>query len=186
MVDTIRTLTDMLALLADNITGDIAPQDVRDLFISSVNQYGQIWEHMNAAETDIDTVDTWTEIVLTSPTLDNVSSLQGSADFDEPADGRLRYLGTPTRKFHITASISITAVGNNKSTQIALGISGTPNLASVAHRFIAVGADEGNIGIQLIVSLATNQYVSAFVKNTTDNTNLTIVHMNIQAVGMIE
>jgi len=34
MVDTIRTETQILALLADNITGDISPQDMRDIIVS--------------------------------------------------------------------------------------------------------------------------------------------------------
>lgn len=36
MVDTIRTLADLQALLGDNIIGDISAQDVRDLLVSSV------------------------------------------------------------------------------------------------------------------------------------------------------
>ncbi len=35
MVDTIRSLTALQALLADNTTGDISPQDVRDLLVST-------------------------------------------------------------------------------------------------------------------------------------------------------
>lgn len=43
MVDTIRTRAQVLALLADNVTGDISPQDVRDMLVSLFGVYGSIY-----------------------------------------------------------------------------------------------------------------------------------------------
>lgn len=39
MADTKRVLSALQALLADNITNDISPQDVRDLLVSVMNNY---------------------------------------------------------------------------------------------------------------------------------------------------
>ena len=36
MVDTVRTIADLQSILADNSSGDISPQDVRDLLVSSM------------------------------------------------------------------------------------------------------------------------------------------------------
>ena len=42
MVDTVRTLAEILALNADNATGDISPQDRRDSIVSMFGVYGGI------------------------------------------------------------------------------------------------------------------------------------------------
>lgn len=42
MADTIRSRTELLALLADNTTGDISPQDLRDMLVSLMGVYGGI------------------------------------------------------------------------------------------------------------------------------------------------
>ena len=43
MADTVRTQTEILALLADNVTGDISEQDLRDLVVSSRANQGGGW-----------------------------------------------------------------------------------------------------------------------------------------------
>jgi len=45
MADTIRTKSSLLALLADNTTGDISPQDLRDIVCERcMGVYGGIWQ----------------------------------------------------------------------------------------------------------------------------------------------
>ena len=52
MADTIRAISSLQALLADNTTGDISPQDLRDMLVSLGNmyqeQYTTGWEDMVA------------------------------------------------------------------------------------------------------------------------------------------
>jgi hypothetical protein len=43
MADTKRTQTEILALLADNVTGDISPQDLRDAVVSGRANEGGAW-----------------------------------------------------------------------------------------------------------------------------------------------
>lgn len=43
MVDEIRTLAQLQALLADNISGQISPQDIRDFLVSVLGVYGSIY-----------------------------------------------------------------------------------------------------------------------------------------------
>lgn len=43
MVDTIRNVGQLQSLLADNITGDISAQDVRDFLVSALGVYGEIY-----------------------------------------------------------------------------------------------------------------------------------------------
>lgn len=43
MADTPRSLSALQALLADNTSGDISPQDIRDFLVSSLGVYGSIY-----------------------------------------------------------------------------------------------------------------------------------------------
>ena len=43
MVDTVRTMAEILALFADNVTGDISEQDLRDAIVSGRSNQGQGW-----------------------------------------------------------------------------------------------------------------------------------------------
>ena len=43
MTDTVRTQTEILALLADNTSGDISPQDMRDSVVSARRNQGHAW-----------------------------------------------------------------------------------------------------------------------------------------------
>lgn len=42
MTDTRRSVAEILALLADNSTGDISPQDLRDALVTALGVYGEI------------------------------------------------------------------------------------------------------------------------------------------------
>jgi hypothetical protein len=44
MADTIRTRAALLSLLADNTSGDISPQDIRDFLVSVHGVYGEIYK----------------------------------------------------------------------------------------------------------------------------------------------
>lgn len=185
MVDQLRTLTNLKTLLADNTTGNISPQDIRDAVVSLATPYAQCYQHNNASETVISVINTWTEVVLSTPTLTPVSTYSGSNDFDQPANGRIRYLGVPTRMFKIDVAISVESASNNKSFELAVGKNGIVDNASILHQRMTTGTDEQGLNLQLLTSLATNDYVSVFVKNTTDTSNITASHMNIVAISML-
>lgn len=51
MADTARTLTQILALLADNSSQDISAQDVRDMVVSLYGNYGGMFVHGNGTPT---------------------------------------------------------------------------------------------------------------------------------------
>ncbi len=186
MADAIRTQADLLTRLADNNTGAISPQDVRDLMVSLQGQMAQVSVAGNAVETSIATVSTYTEADLTGATLSEQSSVIGSTDdFDMPATGRLRYLGATTRHFHISVSISFTAAGNNKEFHFRLAKNGTPSAEAEVRRKVGTGTDVGSTAIHWITSLAQNDVLALYAQNVSDDTNLTIVSANVQCVGMM-
>jgi hypothetical protein len=45
MPDTVRSRADLLTLLADNTTGNISPQRIRDFVVSTLGVYGSIYVH---------------------------------------------------------------------------------------------------------------------------------------------
>lgn len=63
MAETQRSLADLLALLADNTSQDISPQDLRDMLISIMGVYGELWTAGRSTGTTIGTsfikLDNW-------------------------------------------------------------------------------------------------------------------------------
>lgn len=55
MADTVRSRTALLALLADNVSGDISAQDMRDVLVSLHGVYGQIYTAAGATAQSLDT-----------------------------------------------------------------------------------------------------------------------------------
>lgn len=56
MADTIKSVADLLTLFADNTSGAISPQDLRDFLVSALGVYGDLRvEAGSAAQTSIDT-----------------------------------------------------------------------------------------------------------------------------------
>lgn len=185
MVDTIRTLAAIQALLADNTTRDISPQDIRDAIQSLTVFHCNLHDHNNALYTAIATVNTWTEVALTAPAIENVSAFMGSNDFDQPVAGRIRYLGSVTRIFKIDTTISVKSAGNNKSFEFALGVNGSTDHASAINQRMSTGTDEQALSTMLLTPLNLNDYVSLFVRNVTDDTDILIAHINTVILSLI-
>lgn len=187
MADTIRTQAAILALLADNTNGDISPQDLRDMMLSLQPVMGQVSMHESASETAIAVDDTWYEMDMTGAALDITSSIiNATNDFDMPAAGRLRYLGSVDRMFHCVATLSFVAASNNQEIHIALAKNGVPSVQAELHRKVGTGADVGAVALHWIVAMSMNDYLSIFVKNVTSAANMTATVANLQTVGMLD
>lgn len=181
MADTQRSIAQILALLADNSSGDISPQDLRDAFVTWKMRHGQIYVASGggAATTVSNTAD-YFECNASTWTLSS-----GAADFDESGgNGRLTYTGVADVMLHVACTISFTAASNNQVLHFRLGKSGTTDAASEVQFKIGTGSDVGSTAIHLIVSLSTGQYLSLFVRNETSAANVTVSVANLQAVSM--
>jgi len=179
MADTERSLATILALLADNGTGNISAQDLRDAVVSILPDYGNLYIS-TAAATTLTTVDTYYEAAGTTTLGANVSA------FDMPANGRLRYTGAPTRIVLVTATISMTASINSQVLDFRLAKNGTTDVATEVQRKIGTGSDVGAASVSGILSMATNDYVSLFAENTTSGgTTVTLTKMSLVAQGTI-
>ncbi len=187
MVDTIRSLAAIVALLADNTSGEISPQDMRDKLVSLAIQHGQLSVAGNAVATTTADTGVYVEADVTGVALSEQSQvIAGVDDFDMPAAGRLRYLGAETRMFHVSATFSFITASNLQEIHFELAKSGTVSTQAEVRRKTGTGSDVGSSAIHWITSLAQNEYVSLFLKNISSTTEVTIVSYNLQAVGMIK
>src|SRR5210317_938658 len=109
MADTQRSVSEVLALLPDNLSGDISPQDLRDALTTWRMGMGQVYvpSGSGAAVVIPDTTD---YVEVTSPTW---SLSTGGVWFDESAgNGRLTYTGVADVMVHAAATISFTTASN--------------------------------------------------------------------------
>ena len=179
MADTSRSVAALQVLFADNVAEEISPQDLRDFLVSVAPMHGEL-SITATAETSI----TGAGWFLVAGTYGLTAGM--SDEFDEAVNGYLRYTGTPTRMAVVTASISKIVAGNSKHVEFAIAKNGTVVTTSIIGALHKVGVDEGVIAVQSHVSMVTNDTVAVFARNTTDTTNFTAEHLNLQAIAFIE
>lgn len=108
-------------------------------------------------------ITTATSYVKVSATTTAVSSVL--ANFDMPANGRLRYTGTDTRKFSIAAYWSATCTTNSQILGAAISKNGNVLPSSIIERKIGTGGDVGAAALGCITDMKTNDYIEVFVTN---------------------
>ena len=178
MADTARTLAALQTLLADNATGDISAQDLRDMLVSLQNDHGEM-SVTSAIETSIASADTF------YPVLGTQALSSDAQNFTMPTNGRLTYTGNEVRTFHIAVSLSIVSAGNNKVYEFTVGKNGSALTAPTQARKIATGADVGSTALHAFTTMDTNDYLELMISNTTDTTNATLNYANLFAMGML-
>lgn len=115
-------------------------------------------------------------------------------EFDQPQNGRLRYIGEFTKNFHCGCTISIAGAGTNDIMRAYLVKNGTVNgnneftsgeilIAGQVERKLGGAGDAGSTAIHVFAQLATNDYLELAVANDSASANLTLVNMNMFAVG---
>jgi len=180
-----RMITDLLADLPPT-SDTIPPQSVAgwkqlqawlaDTVVSLKNGHGQIYlPRANPHTIDVTDANEWyaeqsPDWVLTLPShyfsLDN---------------GALKYTGSVPVIVQVAGSVSITCASNSQNIAVALGINGTPAVASEAFFKIGTGSDAASTALHLITEVSTNDTIGLFVKNETSPADITIETANIQA-----
>ncbi|MHC4648909.1 MAG: hypothetical protein ACYTBJ_25935 [Planctomycetota bacterium] len=123
--------------------------------------------------TTIGVVDTFVKI--TGATTTNNLTL---FDDDSGTDNRLRYTGTVTRKFRVTAKAHLSGT-TSKVVRLRLGKGGTTIAATEDLDFGDSTDGRASVMAQGIVELATNEYVEVFVANGTDGVSFTVLSMTV-------
>jgi hypothetical protein len=169
MPDIQRTLATLATLLADNATGEISPQDLRDMLQSLRNGHGELFiaDGDGAAITISDTTN-YFEATASTWTLNSVGHL-----FDESAgNGRLTYTGVTTVNVQVDAVVSFEG-GQNDVYHWRLGVNGTSDSNGESIRKLGTGGDIGPSVCSLMTSLDPGDYVSLWVRDETDTANAT-------------
>jgi hypothetical protein len=182
MADTQRTIAQILALLADNNSGDISAQDIRDAFTTWRMGHGQIYiPDPGGATGTIDNTTNWFEATFT--TWINDSAVAYLFDMSQ-GNGKLTYTGAVPVFAHLAFSFTTTVSGSNKKIGYRIGVNGTSNAASEIQRYVATGSDVGAGACHVIAALNPNDYISIFVRNFSSATSVNLNTANLQAVVM--
>ena len=181
MAEVERSLAQMLAILADNSTGDITPEDLRDMLLSLDPPHGSAYMEGNAVETVIATVDVYAVIAGVFSEGDDLYEFTVS-----PTGGRLTFTGASPRHMQLSSNFDIVAAGNNKSISAKWHKNGSPiTRAPRVKRFIGTGADQGATAVSGDVVLESGDYVDLRVANHTDSTNMTLEDVRVSAFGFL-
>lgn len=182
MADTQRSVSDITTLLADNTTGAISAQDLRDALETWRPRHGQIY--VAAADAAAITIGNTTDYVeATAPawTLDAGDQYEFS---ELDGNGRLTYTGTADIMVHCAATISFTTGSNNQVLFWRIGVNGTTKPASEVQNKLAIGADVQSTAMHWVGMMSTGDHLSIWVRNTTAANNVTLTVANLQLVSM--
>ncbi|MEE9177575.1 MAG: hypothetical protein V3U46_04040 [Acidimicrobiia bacterium] len=181
MTQTQRSVAEIYALLPDNITEDISPQDHRDSLATWRMGHGQIYVPAAASAPIIITnTDDYFEAIDPEWTLS-----AGGHFFDESGgNGRLTYIGLAPVTLHIACTISMTSGSNNQITHWRLGKNAVPDEAAEVQRKIMTGTDVGSTALHLVEAMSTGDYVSLWVRNASGANDVTLEVANLQAMTM--
>lgn len=180
MADTPRTLATLLALCADNTTGDITAQVVRDALVSLAPARGQITLASSAATTFLQS-NTYVSVAGTT-TLDTTVS---TADVTMPGNGQLRFGKAVAQVVQITAHLLVLPAGNNHTYAFVFAKNGNPVTQTAAtYQFGSLGGNAALVTLHALVAVAANDILSVQVRNNTDTTSITASMMTLSAVAL--
>jgi hypothetical protein len=96
-----------------------------------------------------------------------------------PMNNRLVYEGTKTRRFSITASLSVTSQAANKYFSFYVYKNGVKLPESEQAMRLSTGVDKGSITLSCTVVMAPNDYIEIWAANTSDATAMTVETFNL-------
>lgn len=180
MADTVRSLAALQSLLADNTSGAISPQDVRDMLISLIPSRGEL-SLSSAATTTISTVNTPVKIAGTT------TFSSDERDVDMPENNRLRYTGTVAKDFHVLVAFGGKSASSNQNFTVYVAKNGTVISKSGNKGFFSSVSFEEPAGFcQVFTELTNNDYVEAWIENNTGTANFDISSLNVSMQGVIK
>lgn len=181
MADTQRSISDIITLAADNTTGAISAQDLRDIIKTLQPRYAAMYI-TSAAATTISVAGTYYKAAGTT-TATNLH-----ADFTMPASNRLQYNGAANIHAHVAVTADFTG-GNAKviGARVAIGgdATGTDAVASTTrHKTNTAGTDILSTALHFDTMMSTGNYLELWITNETDTTAVTIENMYFFIVTM--
>jgi hypothetical protein len=156
MADTQRTLAALQALFADNTTGDISPQDLRDFLVSSQGGYGSIFV----------TGGSTAQVVSGTPVKMSGFATNGISSGTTPDNANDQITISVAGDYDI-ALLAGSFIGSNGSTPtLDIYINGSPSGLPTLTRTLGTPANPGSAATGGQLTLATNDIVTVFVSST--------------------
>ncbi len=130
-------------------------------------------------------------LYLTSATVTNFSganistkvlcttSAVGLFRVSAPTNNRLVYTGTKTRRFVVTASVSLTAQSANKYFSFYIFKNGIKMPESEQAMRLSTGVDKGSLTLTCTAQLSTNDLIEIWAANTSDSSSMTVETLNL-------
>lgn len=181
MADTQRSLAALRLLLADNVTGAISEQDLRDFLESMRDPHGQLYISTPAATT-VSGAGTFVKAA-------GVTTLESSPYlFDMPADNRLRYTGLVSTHVNVMASLSFSlSTGHRDVISAAIYKNGTliPGTTITTDSAPSAGVQR-NMAIFGNTEMAPNDYLEVWVTDETDTDSITLGKMMLLASSLFD
>ncbi len=178
MADTQRSQSELQVLFADNESGAITPQALRDFLESCHPSHGAL--HFTDPGTPTTITQASTFVVAA-----NTASLQLAHRYDQPASGRLRYTGRVVAHTLVHFAGSVTGAASNQVVRIALAINGIIQVPSYVRTKLGSAGDDQAIATHLLVDLNPNDYLEVWLANDTGANNITVEHGYLAAMGYL-
>lgn len=186
MSQTQKTLAALLTRLADNTSGAITPEDIRDLLVSlTPSRGGMTIEPADAAATTISAQAAWTPLAGTWTANGGITM----RDWSMPTNGTLRYDGAEDQVLQVTGKVSIQPGGANTEYSIALAVDGVVNerfAASVAFAGPHSGDTAVTMPLTAPISISPGQLLTLWVRNDSGTEDVTAERATLSVLGFIQ
>jgi len=174
MTQTEREWSTLEALLADNTSGQVSPQDIRDAF-ASAHGYGSLLLSASGAPAIVSTVtnsafklvDIYDSVTTQSSDV-NVAGTSGTLSSTYSLT-----IGT-TGIYYVSFFCSFSSSQNNDLVTFAPHVDGSPGLVEVA-RYVSTGGDTGSVAMMAVVPYTVGNVVDMRVKVGGTTANLTFL-----------
>jgi hypothetical protein len=168
MADTQRTLSAILALLADNTGQAISPQDLRDAIVSLFANYGMIYVHGGTtAQASITT-----SVLLTCFSSDGANGAYAGCVTPDKANNKVTVSLAGTYLVFGTVSIDASAAADHHFHVMKNGATELEELSS--DLTIAATNTAGEVAFMGLIALAAADYVQVYVE-AASSSNVTVL-----------
>ncbi len=138
--------------------------------IANTNEVSQYYMNGNATTTTVSATNTPYKVLGTTTSATITQKFTNT-------NNRATYVGSLTRFFKVTATLSLES-GNNNQVGCYIAKNGTILTESEVYGTTSGAGRAENIVIQTLVELATNDYIEIFVENATAVNNILVTDLN--------
>ena len=183
MADTPRTLSTLLTQLADNTSGNITAQVIRDLLVSLYPSRGQLeLASGGSVATTFTGAGTYTSVKGTT----QLDTAVCTSCVSMPGNGQLQWEKASSQVLLVNATLEVLPAGNNKRYTFTFAKNGTPisELAFTAF-YGNLSGNPAGVFLSGLVPIVEDDVLSVVVKNDTDTTALTASVLTLSGVGFM-